>query len=78
MTNTVVREDGKVDVTIEPSKGGDSSSLQTDVVLVSTGRRPFTKNIGLEELGIGTDKLGRVEVSPVVDWGIGLQSPSIR
>jgi dihydrolipoamide dehydrogenase len=31
-------------------------------VLVSTGRRPFTKNIGCEELGIKMDKLGRVEV----------------
>jgi len=29
---------------------------------VATGRRPFTKNIGLEELGIKTDKIGRIEV----------------
>jgi dihydrolipoamide dehydrogenase len=31
-------------------------------VLVSTGRRPYTKNIGLEELGIATDKIGRIQV----------------
>ena len=31
-------------------------------MLVSTGRRPFTKNIGLEELGIETDKIGRIKV----------------
>lgn len=29
---------------------------------MSTGRRPFTKNIGLEELGIPTDKIGRIQV----------------
>ena len=32
------------------------------MVLVATGRRPFTKNIGLEELGIETDRLGRIVV----------------
>ncbi|KAK7235746.1 dihydrolipoyl dehydrogenase [Aureococcus anophagefferens] len=31
-----------------------------DVVLVATGRRPFTDKLGLDALGIETDKLGRV------------------
>ena len=34
-----------------------------DVVLVSTGRKPYTENLGLEKLGIKTDKMGRVEVN---------------
>lgn len=51
-----------VQLTLEPSAGGPSSTFDADVVLVSTGRRPFTKNIGLEELGIQTDKIGRIKV----------------
>ena len=46
-----------VNLTLEPSKGGPATVLAADVVLVSTGRRPFTKNIGLEALGIETVSL---------------------
>jgi dihydrolipoamide dehydrogenase len=52
-----------VQLTLEPAKGGESTTFDADVVLVSTGRRPFTKNIGLEELGIETDKQGRIVVN---------------
>lgn len=47
----------------EAAAGGKEKEIEADIVLVSTGRRPFTKNIGLEELGIGTDKMGRIEVN---------------
>jgi dihydrolipoamide dehydrogenase len=57
-----VTESG-VKLTLEPSAGGASSTFEADVVLVSTGHRPFTKNIGLEEMGIPTDRLGRIEVN---------------
>lgn len=63
VTNTVVRPDGKVELTLEPAKGGEVSKFEADVVLVSTGRRPFTKNIGLEQLGIATDRIGRIQVN---------------
>ncbi len=43
-----------VNLTVEPSKGGPAAVIAADVVLVSTGRRPFTKNLGLEALGIET------------------------
>jgi dihydrolipoamide dehydrogenase len=56
-----VTADG-VKLTVEPSAGGEKSTINADVVLVSTGRRPFTKNIGLEALGIETDKIGRIKV----------------
>ncbi len=36
--------------------------LECDVVLVSTGRRPYTDGLGLETLGISKDKAGRIEV----------------
>ena len=37
--------------------------LECDYILVSTGRRPYTENLGLDTLGIKTDKMGRVEIN---------------
>ena len=64
---------GRVKLTMEPSKGGDSKEEEFDVVLVSTGRRPFTEGMGLEEMGIEMDKMGRV----VVDDHFRSNIPSI-
>jgi dihydrolipoamide dehydrogenase len=61
VVKSVVEDDGVV-LTTEPSKGGDTKEEKFDVVLVSTGRRPYTEGLGLEDVGIQTDKLGRVEV----------------
>eukprot|EP00981_Chlorochromonas_danica_P007543 scaffold1769_cov164-Ochromonas_danica.AAC.16 len=61
VTGTQVTADG-VKLSVEPSAGGAPSTVDAEVVLVSTGRRPFTKNFGLEELGIETDKIGRIKV----------------
>lgn len=47
---------------VEPAKGGNPFDMEADVVLVAVGRRPYTKNLGLEELGIETDRVGRVVV----------------
>lgn len=62
VTKSVVNANGTVNLSVEPSKGGASENLEFDVVLVATGRRPFTQGLGLQELGIKTDKLGRVTV----------------
>ncbi len=45
-----------VKATIEPAAGGDTRILDADVVLVAIGRRPNTQNLGLEELGVATDR----------------------
>lgn len=37
-------------------------SFQADIVLVAVGRRPFTKNLGLENVGIQVDKRGFIPV----------------
>lgn len=37
--------------------------LDADVLLVSVGRRPFTKNLGLEDIGIEKDEKGRIPVN---------------
>ncbi len=66
MMNTKVTKsevtDTGVKLTTEPAAGGDASELECNVALVSTGRRPFTSGIGLESLGIETDKMGRIQV----------------
>lgn len=51
-----------VKLTIEPAAGGEQSTLEADVVLVSAGRVPFTDGLGLEKLGVETDKIGRITV----------------
>lgn len=61
VTKSEITADGVV-LTTEPAKGGDSKEETYDVVLVATGRRPYTEGLGLEDLGIQTDKLGRIEV----------------
>lgn len=47
-------------VTVEPASGGDAETLEADVVLVSIGRAPYTKGLGLEDAGVALDKRGRV------------------
>jgi dihydrolipoamide dehydrogenase len=47
-------------VTVEPASGGEQKTIETDVMLVAIGRRPYTANLGLEEAGVSMDKRGRV------------------
>ena len=48
-------------VTFEPVKGGDAETVEADVVLVATGRKPYTAGLGLEEVGVALDERGRVK-----------------
>ncbi|MBB3771051.1 dihydrolipoamide dehydrogenase [Angulomicrobium tetraedrale] len=47
-------------VSVEPAAGGAAEVLEADVVLVAIGRVPYTEGLGLEALGVETDKRGRV------------------
>ncbi|WLT08512.1 dihydrolipoyl dehydrogenase [Bartonella apihabitans] len=49
-------------VTFEPVKGGSAETLEADIVLVATGRRPYTEGLGLKEAGITLDERGRVNI----------------
>lgn len=49
-------------VTYEPVKGGDAETIDADVVLVATGRKPFTEGLGLEKAGVVLDERGRVKI----------------
>ena len=62
VTKSEINAAGGVTLTTEPSKGGAPTSQTFDVVLVATGRRPFTAGLGLAELGVKQDKMGRVTV----------------
>ncbi len=52
-----------VSLTLEPANGGDSETLDSDIVLVSIGRRPFTDGLGLDELGVARDNRGFINVN---------------
>ncbi|KAF7151069.1 hypothetical protein RHSIM_Rhsim02G0001500 [Rhododendron simsii] len=52
-----------VKLTLEPAAGGEQTTLEADVVLVSAGRVPFTAGLGLDKLGVETDKVGRILVN---------------
>jgi dihydrolipoamide dehydrogenase len=47
--------------TIEPAAGGEAKTIDADIVLVAIGRRPFTEGLGLEAIGVKTDR-GQVVV----------------
>ena len=52
--------DAGVELTVEPAAGGASETLTGDVILVAIGRRPYTAGLGLESIGVQTDKRGFV------------------
>ena len=55
-------KDGKVLVTC---KTGDQTTVEEcDAVLVATGRKPVTDNLGLADLGVALDKRGFIPVDP--------------
>ncbi len=56
---TKVEKGARLKATIEPSAGGEALSLEADVVLVAIGRRPVTEGLGLENIGVATER-GRV------------------
>jgi dihydrolipoamide dehydrogenase len=47
-------------VSVEPAAGGERQVIETDIMLVSIGRRPFTDKLGLVEAGVRLDPRGRV------------------
>ena len=61
---TAVEKSGKgAKITFEPVKGGDAQTIEANVVLVSTGRRPYTDGLGLKEAGVEVDDRGRVAIN---------------
>ncbi len=51
------------EVSYEPAKGGDAATASADIVLVATGRKPYTQELGLENAGVVLDAQGRVDIN---------------
>jgi dihydrolipoamide dehydrogenase len=47
-------------VSVEPAAGGERQTIETDIMLVCIGRRPYTDKLGLAEIGVKLDPRGRV------------------
>ena len=51
-------------VNIETSSTeGKKNKFEADVVLISVGRKPYTKNLKLDQIGVEIDKKGRIKVN---------------
>lgn len=46
--------------TVTYKKGDEEQTIEADIVLVSTGRKPYTDGLGLSELGVETTDKGQV------------------
>ncbi|MCA1775910.1 MAG: dihydrolipoyl dehydrogenase [Loktanella sp.] len=58
----VTTKNNKATVKYKSRKDDSESEITADVVLVATGRKPFTDGLGLSDLGIETTKGGQVKV----------------
>jgi len=56
----VAKARGKVTVTYALRKDDSAHSLDAEVVLVATGRKPHTAGLGLEALGVAVEKRGQI------------------
>lgn len=57
-------------VAFEPVKGGSAEKIEADVVLVATGRRAYSDELGLAEAGVKLDQRGRVAVDERYQTGV--------
>ncbi len=60
---TKVEAKGKRVLVQAEDKAGKTVKWEGDYCLVSVGRNPYTAGLGLEKIGVKTDKVGRVEVN---------------
>lgn len=64
-------------VEMEPAEGGSRTTLDADIILVSTGRRAYTAGLQLEKAGLTADKRGMIEINDHLQtkvsniWAIG-------
>lgn len=68
-----VERDGGLKRIVFTDKEGRSRSLEGDEILMTTGRRPNTSNLGLEKAGVTVDQRGSV----MTDTGLRTANPRI-
>jgi dihydrolipoamide dehydrogenase len=60
---SVTSKDNQVTIKATSNKDSKEIELSGDYCLVSTGRSPYTTNLGLENIGITVDERGRIPVN---------------
>ena len=65
---TVAKNDGGAGLTVEGK--GQTTELQVEKVLLSVGRKPLTRNVGLETAGVVTDERGYVRVDEFMQTNV--------
>ncbi|RFP90095.1 dihydrolipoyl dehydrogenase [Rhodobacteraceae bacterium 63075] len=53
----------KAKVTYKPKKGDDEEVLDADIVLVATGRKPYSEGLGLDKLGVEMTERGQIKTN---------------
>ena len=59
--STITKEKKGVKVTYVQRDTSNNNELSADVVLIATGRKPFTENIKLENIGVEINAKGQIE-----------------
>lgn len=54
----------------KPKAGGDEMTFETDVVLVCTGRRPYTEGLKIERAGLETTDKGFISVNKALQTSV--------
>lgn len=70
MVTSVKGTSRSVTVNYKKKDTEDELSIKADYCLVAIGRRPYTDNLGLENVGITTDKSGRIEVNEHLETNV--------
>ncbi|HMQ48320.1 MAG TPA: dihydrolipoyl dehydrogenase [Saprospiraceae bacterium] len=65
--------DKAVTVTVKPRDKEETFDIQADYCLVAIGRRPYTDQLGLENIGVALDDKGRI----IVDHFLQTNAPGI-
>ena len=60
---TSINREGNSVIVSADNKSGESLNFEGDYCLISIGRSAYTEGLGLENIGIQTDRHGRVEVN---------------
>jgi dihydrolipoamide dehydrogenase len=62
-----------VKLTLEPANGGAAEAVETDILLVSVGRRAFVGGLDLDKAGVKLDERGRI----ATDAHFATSAPSV-
>ncbi|MHA3978298.1 dihydrolipoyl dehydrogenase [Halovulum sp. GXIMD14794] len=60
----------KLKVTYKARKNDEETTVDADVVLVATGRRPYTEGLGLDKVGVALTERGQVKVDDHLSTGV--------